>query len=83
MSRKTAVCLLFVFCWALVGTALPARAMAGFIGNPPSSGATGPTHLVMGDAKVGDPDGLVASSPFAPGGLVPELVRFLVRSLIL
>lgn len=83
MSRKTAVCLLFVFFLASVATALPAPGKAACTGSVSVCGAAGPAHLAAGDAKVGDPDGLTAPGSFTGNGLVPAFLRFLVRSFLL
>jgi hypothetical protein len=83
MSRKTAVCLLFVVFLGLAASALPAH-----VGPPPNgaalSGTAGTyTPSFLPHAPDGDPEGADAAAPALPGGFLLELMRFVVGSLIL
>jgi len=83
MSRKTAVCLLFVFFLGFVGTAVPAQAEHGWAGVASPASSPGPTSIASAHTETGDPDGLHALSPTQPGNLLSDILRFLLSSLYL
>jgi len=80
MSRKTAVCLLFVFLLGLVGTALPAQPVQQCATQFQIGGSTTLVSISSGDGQDGDPDGLHA---FAPNGTFLQFIRIFVSPFIL
>lgn len=83
MSRKTAVCVLFVVFVALAGTPSLAQPAGWDTSGAAAADSGSLTRVALPHHETGDPDGLEAAGPGDPAGWLLELVRLFLGSLTL
>lgn len=84
MSRKTVVCVLFVFILAVAGSFSPIHAgswSAGDVSPSVEDGGLAANPMAVGSDA--DPDGLTATYPTASGGGFLDFVRLFLQSLLM